>query len=150
MTKDNDEALKKFDEFLKELDIEFNYDGEFSSAFFDNINSFLKKIEDSEINLEAKKHHNEFIQNMVGAMNHGGLWLIPKTNEVLQLDKENKCFVTIINKGSSDLRSLEVMCQMFSEYKIINIREFLAKNHGKKVNDLFPWVGGELTGFDIR
>ena len=140
MSDENEDEIRKILDDLKSRGLPYS---DLYSTISDNLvqgaNSSTDSIED-ELESDHFDHGaSQFYQDLVGKMDNGWIWHIPETGECFQIDKENKCFVVLINKETRELLMARMGISKYTEYEVIDIRHHLLNHSGKKFSEIFPW-----------
>ncbi len=139
MPDENEDKVKKILDELKSRGLPYS---DLSSTISDNLVQGAKSSTDSrEVESESDfdPSVSQFFQDLVGKMDNGWIWHIPKTGECFQIDKENKCFVVLIDKETQELLMARMGILRYTDYEVIDIRRHLLNHNGKKFSEIFPW-----------
>tara|TARA_B110000116_G_C16759335_1_gene547549 strand:+ start:41 stop:493 length:453 start_codon:yes stop_codon:yes gene_type:complete len=138
---DNDDKIRKILDELKSGDKTRWSD--FLSAISDNLVQGANSSSDSREDDPESDHFDigvsHFYQDLIEKMDNGWIWHIPKTDEYLQIDKEKKCFVVLIDKETHELLMARIGISKYTDYEVIDIRQHLLNHTGKKFSEVFPW-----------
>ncbi|MBH34766.1 MAG: hypothetical protein CMB74_04875 [Euryarchaeota archaeon] len=140
MSSENEDEIRKILEEVKCRTISFS---DLASIISENIlQESNSTANSSDKGLEADHFDvgvSHFYQDLIAKMDNGWIWHIPKTGECFQIDKENKCFVVLVNKETSEMLTAQLGISEYTDYEVIDLRRHLQNHDGKKYTEIFPW-----------